>query len=304
MPCCGRAGANGGAKISVVCAFFPLYDWTRQIIGDNIDHIELTCLINTKTDLHNFQPSVGDISKVSSCDLFIYVGGESDGWAEGALKGAVNKNMRVIGLLEALGDAAKEEETLPGMEKEDEEDGEETEYDEHVWLSLKNVEKFCPVIADALALLDGGNGGIYQKNSAAYVEKLKSLDGEYMKAVSEAPVKTLLFGDRFPFRYLMDDYGLTPFAAFPGCSAETEASFETVIFLANKTDELRLKYIIVTESADLSIARTIIGNTADKNQKILLMDSMQSVTSDDIRNGAAYLTIMENNLIMLKEALS
>ncbi|MDR0303154.1 MAG: metal ABC transporter substrate-binding protein [Chitinispirillales bacterium] len=296
-------------ETSIVCTVFPQFDWVRQILGDKADKVELTLLLDNKIDLHSYQPSVADIAKISTCDLFIYVGGESDEWVNDALKGAINKNMTVINLLESLGDKAKIEETLEGMEAEksengDVEDEEEAEYDEHIWLSLKNAAALLPVIADAISSLDAGNAQVYRDNSAQYVEKLSSLNAQYQAVTEAASVKTVLFGDRFPFRYMTDDYGLTPFAAFTGCSAETEASFETIIFLAKKIDELKLRNVIVTESADQSIAKTVIANTKDKNQRILILNSMQSVTSKDVANGITYLSVMENNLDVLKNALN
>ena len=300
---CGRTVPTG--KKSIVCTIFPQYDWVRQILGDKAGDMELTLLLNNRVDLHSYQPSVDDIVKISNSDLFIYVGGESDGWARDALKEAANKNMIVINLLDALGGAAKTEEIREGMEAEENggADEDEAEYDEHVWLSLKNARVLCAVIADALSKLDAGNAGEYKSNLSRYDEKLRSLDADYKSATAAASVKTLLFGDRFPFRYLVDDYGLDYHAAFPGCSAETEASFETIVFLAKKVDELGLKTVMVTESSDKSIAGTIIGNTAARNQRILVLDSMQSVTAGDVQNGTTYLSVMENNLNVLKDAL-
>jgi len=302
---------NSDGNISVVCTIFPQYDWVRQILGSKSDNMNLTLLLNSGVDLHNYQPTVDDIVKVSTCDLFIYVGGESDEWVDDALAEATNPNMVVINLLDALGDVAKTEEIIEGMEENyDHDDGDtednhedEEEYDEHVWLSLKNAEVFCVAIENALSSLDTGNAEEYQSNLEAYTEKLSALDAEYQTAVNAASGRTLLFGDRFPFRYLADDYGLECYAAFPGCSAETEASFETIAFLAEKVDELSLNTIMVTESADQSIAKTIINNTKSKDQKILVLDALQSVTAGNVQNGTTYISIMESNLTVLKEAL-
>lgn len=239
--------------------------------------------------------------KVSDCDLFVYVGGESDAWVDDALKQAKNKDMQVVDLLDVLGNSAKEEEVIEGMEPEEEE--EEPEYDEHVWLSVKNAEVLSKAIADALEKVDPDHKDIYQENASAYSEKLKDLDAKYQEVVDGASQKTLLFGDRFPFRYLVDDYGLSYYAAFVGCSAESEASFDTISFLANKVDELGLKDIMAIENSNQKIAKTIIENTKEKNQKILTLDSMQSITSDDVKNGTTYLSVMEKNLEVLKEAL-
>ncbi|MDR2736808.1 MAG: metal ABC transporter substrate-binding protein [Gracilibacteraceae bacterium] len=301
-------------KINVVCTIYPQYDWVRQILGDQADNMALTLLLNNRIDLHNYQPSVDDIVKITSCDLFIYVGGESDSWVDNVLKNAANPNMLVINLMEELGDAAKIEEIKEGMEDEDPDQGEyedqgedrddeNGDFDEHVWLSLKNAKTLCPVITDALITLDAGSEETYQSNLAAYVDKLAALDSEYQTALAAAPVRTLLFGDRFPFRYLVDDYGLDYHAAFVGCSAETEASFDTIVFLAKKVDELNLQNIMVTESSDQAIAKTIRDNTRTRSQQILVLDAMQSVTANDVKNGTTYLSLMENNLNVLKEAL-
>ena len=295
-------------KMKVVTTIFPEYDWVRQIAGDQASNMELTMLLDNGVDLHSYQPTADDIMKISDADLFIYVGGESDGWVDGALKEAVNQNMQVINLLEVLGNSVKEEEVVEGMEAEEEEESEEgeeeePEYDEHVWLSLRNAEILCSAIAEALDKVDPANKEIYDANLAAYEEELENLDTQYQEAVDQAPQKTLLFGDRFPFRYLVDDYGLSYYAAFVGCSAETEASFETISFLAKKVDGLGLKNIMTIEKSDQKIAKTIIENTKDKNQNILTLDSMQSTTSEDVANGTTYLSVMEKNLEVLKEAL-
>ena len=191
------------------------------------------------------------------------------------------------------------------LPKEVNEEGEEEEpeYDEHVWLSVKNAEVLSKAIADALEKADPDHKDIYQENASAYSEKLKDLDAKYQEVVDGASQKTLLFGDRFPFRYLVDDYGLSYYAAFVGCSAESEASFDTISFLANKVDELGLKDIMAIENSNQKIAKTIIENTKEKNQKILTLDTMQSTTSDDVKNGTTYLSVMEKNLEVLKEAL-
>ena len=301
--------AEEAGKIRVVTTIFPIYDWVREVAGDS-ENAEITLLLDSGVDLHSFQPSAQDILKVATCDLFIYVGGESDEWAEDALAEAVNPDMVVISLVEALGENAKAEEIVEGMEAEEEEEEgeegeeEEPEIDEHVWLSLRNAQVFTSAIADALAQKDPANADSYRANAEAYGAKLAALDAAYAEAVDSAAHKTLLFGDRFPFRYLTDDYGLAYYAAFAGCSAETEASFETVIFLAKKTDELQLPAVLTIEGKDHRIAETIIGSTADKNRKLLTLNSMQGTTANDIEQGATYLKIMEDNLAVLKEALN
>ena len=302
---CGSTPAANADQLSVVTTIFPEYDWVRQILGDKADGVDLTMLLDNGVDLHSYQPTADDMVKISTCDLFIYVGGESDEWVEDALAEAVNQDMVVIDLLDVLGDAVKEEEVVEGMQGEDDEGGEEeTEYDEHVWLSLRNAAVLCEEIAAKLGRLDAANADAYAANAATYIEKLNALDRQYAAVVDAAPRKTLLFGDRFPFRYLTDDYGLDYYAAFVGCSAETEASFETVVFLANKVDELGLNTVLTIESSDGKLARTIIENTAAASARILQMDSMQSATARDVTSGATYLGAMENNLKVLKEALN
>ncbi|MBR6079826.1 MAG: zinc ABC transporter substrate-binding protein [Treponema sp.] len=480
------------AKTKIVTTIFPEYDWVKQIVGDKAKDAEITLLIGNGVDLHSYQPSIQDIAKISTADIFIYVGGESDGWVEDALKNARNKNMKVINLMEVLGDRVKEEEVVEGMQEEDEHehsysseidahdikdrklsefngewqslypvlmdgglgeyvehqaeengkseaemkkeiaakwncgvkkikvsgdkisitydggksvsgkysyagyavkkndegkitnvrykfeskdknvprfvmfndhgyapakevahfhfyfgnnsfeefmnskvnsyfvdsklsahecedlllghnhsdghhhhssDEEELEYDEHVWLSVRNAKILCAEICNALCAKDSKNAATYKANYASYSAKLDKLDSDFAAAVRNGKTKTLLFGDRFPFRYLVDDYGLKYYAAFVGCSAETEASFETIVFLAKKVDEFGLKNVCQIESGNGKIARTIIESSKNKNAKILTLDSMQSVTQNDIKKGATYLGTMQKNLEVLKEAL-
>ena len=312
---CGKQNdTNKTDKLSIVTTIFPEYDWVRTVLGDKADNAEVTMLLDNGVDLHSYQPTADDIVKISDCDLFLYVGGESDGWVDDALKNATNKNMKVINLLDVLGDSVKTEEVVEGMQETEHDHDhdhskevstfeDEEEKDEHVWLSLKNAEVFVNAISKSLQELDPDNRDTYAANAAAYIEKLSALDGEYQAAVDAATYKTVVFGDRFPFRYLVDDYGLRYYAAFVGCSAETEASFETVSFLAKKVDELKLPCVLTIEGAQHKIAETIVRNTAEKNQKVLTMDSLQSTSSKDVANGTTYLSVMEKNLSVLKEAL-
>ncbi len=297
------SNAQSGEKINIVTTIFPIYDWVKNIIG-NDENAQVEFLLDNGADLHNYQPTADDMIKVSNCDMFIYIGGESDKWVEDALKNAVNKNMVVINLLEVIGNNAKEEEIKEGMQSEkEEEEGEETEYDEHIWLSLKNAILCVDEISSRLASI-GKEGNMYLTNADVYTKKLSALESEYDSAINGAKIKTLVFGDRFPFRYLTEEYKLDYYAAFSGCSAESEASFETVSFLAKKVDEFNLKYVMTIESSDGKIAKTIIENTAKKNAEILVLDSMQSIVDEDVKNGASYLTVMQNNLEVLKKALN
>ena len=302
------AEANAFKPLSIVCTIFPEYDWVREIMGSHAENAEITYLLDNGVDLHSFQPTASDMIKIAECDLFIYVGGESDEWVENALAEAFNPDIQVINLMDVLGDSAKEEELKEGMqgeeeEEEDEEEG-EVEYDEHVWLSLKNAKVLCAEIADKLSHLDTANTEDYQSNLTSYTEKLDAMDSDFQKLVDGASVKTIAFGDRFPFRYFVDDYGLDYYAAFIGCSAETEASFETVAFLSQKVDELGVSTVFTIENSDQKIAKIIIENTKDKNQKILALNSLQSVSNEQIKSGTTYLGLMQDNYNTLKEALN
>ena len=339
---------NSGAadfsdKVRVVTTIFPEYDWVREVVGTGTnsvdksaaDSVDVSMLLDNGVDLHSYQPSAADIVNISTCDLFIYVGGESDKWVDDALKEATNKDMVVIDLMDVLGDSVKEEELVEGMQGEDEEEHEhedadhehededhehedadedsdeeghhheagEKEYDEHVWLSVKNAEILTNEIADKLSEIDPSHADAYKANAQAYTEKLSGLDKEYQSAVDNAGKDTLIFGDRFPFRYMVDDYGIKYYAAFVGCSAETEASFETIIFLAEKIDELNVPVICTIENSDAKIANTVLQNVKSGEKEIVTFNSLQSVNSIDVKTGANYLSIMQDNLNVLKTAI-
>lgn len=299
--------AANAAAYSIVCTTFPQYDWIRNIIGDDSDKFQLTMLLDQGTDLHSYQPTAEDIAKIADADMFVYVGGESDGWVESALKEATNKDMKVVNMLDTLGTAVKVEEVVPGMQAEEEEEteeGEGPENDEHVWLSLRNVVTLTDVLSENIQEIDPANKEDYVENAGKYVDKLNDLDGRYALTISKGRRQAILFGDRFPFRYMADDYGLTYYAAFVGCSAESEVSFETITFLAQKVDDLKLPVILTIEGADHNIAESIKNATESKNQEILTMNSMQSVTAEAVADGETYLNVMEDNLNVLSQALN
>lgn len=280
--------------LSVVAVIFPEYDWARQIIGPDSD-IQLHLLVDDGVDPHSFQPTVADMVTVSECDLLIYGGGESDAWLEDALKGT---EKRTVALLPLLGEKAHQEEIVAGMQVSQPED----ETDEHVWLSLPNAALFCTAIADQLAELDPDHADLYRANLEAYLEKLRNLDEAYRETVQNANQDTIVVCDRFPYRYLTEDYGLKYYAAFPGCSAETGASFETVVFLSDRVQELDLKALIVTETSDGRLAQTVAENTGRTDIAILTLDSMQSVSGQQAKN-KDYLSTMEANRQVLEQAL-
>ena len=324
-------------KISIVCTTFPQYDWVKNILGEEAERFNVTLLLDNGVDMHSYQPAVKDIATAGSSNLFIYVGGESDTWVEDALKEAKNKDLKAINLMETLGNSVKEEEVVEGMQEERESLGhsheksskekqeqtqkeshensqeingqkeaadEEPEYDEHIWISIRNAEIMVKNIEKAIEQLDSDNAKVYQTNAENYIKKLDTLDKQYANTLQNAKYKAILFGDRFPFRYMADDYDLKYYAAFAGCSAETMAGFETVTFLAKKADELRLPVILTIENSDGRIAEAVKSNTTKKNQKILAMNSLQSVTKEQIADGITYLQVMQENLSVLSEALN
>lgn len=324
-------------KISIVCTTFPQYDWVKNILGEEAEHFNVTLLLDNGVDMHSYQPAVKDIATAGSSDLFIYVGGESDTWVEDALKEAKNKDLKAINLMETLDNFVKEEEVVEGMQEERKSLGhsheksskekqeqtqkeshensqgingqkeaadEEPEYDEHIWLSIRNAEIMVKNIEKAIEQLDSDNAKVYQTNAENYIKKLDTLDKQYANTIQNAKYKAILFGDRFPFRYMADDYDLKYYAAFAGCSAETMAGFETVTFLAKKADELQLPVILTIENSDGRIAEAVKSNTTKKNQKILAMNSLQSVTKEQLADGITYLQVMQENLSVLSEALN
>lgn len=324
-------------KISIVCTSFPQYDWVKNILGEEAERFNVTLLLDNGVDMHSYQPAVKDIATAGSSDLFIYVGGESDTWVEDALKEAKNKDLKAINLMETLDNFVKEEEVVEGMQEERKSLGhsheksskekqeqtqkeshensqeingqkeaadEEPEYDEHIWLSIRNAEIMVKNIEKAIEQFDSDNAKVYQNNAENYIKKLDTLDKQYANTIQNAKYKAILFGDRFPFRYMADDYDLKYYAAFAGCSAETMAGFETVTFLAKKADELQLPVILTIENSDGRIAEAVKSNTTKKNQKILAMNSLQSVTKEQLADGITYLQVMQENLSVLSEALN
>ena len=316
-----QAADDKQEELHIVCTTYPQYDWIQQILGENPGKIKVTYLLKSGVDIHSYQPSAEDMMAISDCDLLIYVGGQSEQWIEEAQKNRRNKNQKVINMMEVLGERIWEEELVEGMQAEEEHldnhfedkkmtyqgknehEEEEIEYDEHVWLSLKNAEQICREILNILEEIDPVHQEIYQKNGNCYLEKLDALDRKYQELMDIAEQKTILFADRFPFRYLTEEYGLDYFAAFAGCSAETEASFETIAFLAAKVDEWNLPVIYRIETSDDLIAKTVRDSTAQKNQQILVLDSLQAVTQKEIEEGYTYLSVMEQNLELLKQGL-
>lgn len=300
---CAPKQQQNTTKLKIVATTFPQYDWIREIIGKDNTNVDLQLLMKNGGDLHSYQPTAGDIANIADANLFVYVGGESDEWVDDALKEKTNKDMKVVNMMQTLGDDIDEEEE--GLEKESEDhDHEEIEYDEHVWLSLKRAQKIVKAIADELGELDSTNAKKYQENAEAYIAKLAALDKSYESTVNTVKNKTWIFADRMPFHYLAKDYGITTYAAFNGCSTETNASFNTIVSLAKYVDELGIKHIMTIEGSDKKLAKAVIENTTDKNQDILTLNSLQSVSQSDIDKGLTYYGAMEENLKVLAQSFN
>lgn len=304
-------------KIKIVTTIYPEYDWVKNIIKGKEDLFDLNILMTSGIDLHNYNPTAKDILDVGTADLFVYVGGESDEWVEGVLNQAVNEDLRVLNLMDILNDKVKVEELKEGMEEgheheeeydgeheEEEEAHEEIECDEHVWLSINNAKIVCAELERIISDINVENESTYQNNLNNYIAELTRLDEEFSKTVSGAKRKLLIFGDRFPFRYMFDDYGIDYFAAFKGCAAETEASFKTIKFLSDKLGEVDAAYIMKIERSDDKIARAVIDNSSKKDVQIETLYSIQAVSADEIKNGETYISYMKKNLEVLKKVLN
>jgi zinc transport system substrate-binding protein len=288
------AKANG--KINVTSVIFPSYDFVRAIAGDRVN---LLMLLPPGSESHSYEPTPQDIIAIKNSNLFIYPGGENSDWVERILDsiGNLSENMIVLNTLDLVD--AVEEEIVEGMEEEEDEE-EEPAYDEHVWTSPQNAKAIVAAIADALCEMDSANADFFRQNAAAYSAQLDELDASFKAVVDGAKRKTIIFGDRFPFRYLADAYGLEYFAAFPGCSTDTEPSAATVAFLINKVKSEKLPVIFHIELSNEKMADTISEATGAKK---LLLHSCHNLTKNDFEKGVTYLDVQKANVVNLKEAL-
>lgn len=283
-------------KINIVTTIFPSYDFTRQIGGDNVD---VTMLLKPGTESHNYDPTPQDIIKIQNCDLFIYVGGESDEWVNEILNSNDSKPEKILTLMDCVDTI--QEETVEGMDNEDEDNGHEIEYDEHVWTSPKNAITISKKIFDVLCEIDPKNKEKYEKNTVDYSTKLSVIDNKFRDIVDNARRKTIIFGDRFPLRYFADEYGLKYYAAFPGCSSETEPSAATISFLINKVKSENIPVVFNIEFSNGKVADTICESTGAKK---LQFSSCHNVTQEEFDSGITYIDIMNKNAKNLEEALS
>lgn len=320
--CCATAcqTTDQDEALEIVVTIYPIYDWLNQILGDEVDSANITLLLDDGNDMHSYEPSVAEVANILQADIFVYVGGESDEWVSDMLDNNSSGDLIIINLVEVLDDAVLDEESVEGMEDEhdhdedeDEDehdhDEEESELDEHVWLSLNNAQTICTALEQALSTVDADNKDTYSANLTAYNAQLEELDQLYQTAVDSATQDYILFGDRFPFRYLVNDYGISYYAAFAGCSTAAEASSETIAFLVDKVIELQLDVILIIDGSDGSIASTIKSNATKldgtcEDVQILTLDSMQSVVLSELDASYSYLSAMTSNLEVLKLALA
>ncbi|MEL7660836.1 MULTISPECIES: metal ABC transporter substrate-binding protein [Acetobacterium] len=300
--------AESAGKISIVTTIFPVYDFARAIAGGQA---ELTMLVKPAAEVHSYDPSPADIIKIQEADVFIYIGGENDAWVSTILESMDTSNKKIIRLMDAV--KPVEEETVEGMEAEEEEvvakttqnktepAEEEIEYDEHIWTSPKNAILMVNEIAVALAEIDPQNAAVYTQNAADYTAQIQAVDDEIAGIVAAAPNKLLVFGDRFPFRYFVDEFGLDYKAAFPGCSTDTEASAGTLAYLMNTIKENNIKYVYYIELSNQNIAKAISEQTG---AGLLQLHSVHNVTKDDFDAGATYVSIMQQNVENLRKGLA
>jgi len=296
---CGKKSNNievPSDKINVVATIFPEYDFLRQIGGD---HINLTMLLTPGAESHSFEPTPQDIKEVANSDMFVYVGGDSDAWVDSILESIDTKNTDIVTLMDCV--SLVEEETVEGMTPEKEEDGGDVEYDEHVWTSPKNTMLIVQKLCDNLCQIDPDNSDDYKQNTKDYIEKLTELDNEFQNVVDNAKRKEIIVGDRFPFRYFVDEYGLTYYAAFPGCSTDTEASAATIAFLDDKIKKDSIPVVFHIELSNEKICDAICEATGAKSE---LLNAVHNVSKSDFDAGITYLDLMEHNVEVLKEALN
>ncbi|MDR1942125.1 MAG: metal ABC transporter substrate-binding protein [Endomicrobium sp.] len=289
------AAAKDSKKLQVITTIFPQYDFVRQVAKDKV---ELTQLLPLGAESHSYEPSPKDIIKIQNCDVFIYVGGEGDAWVEKILASIDVKNKKIISLMDCV--STVKEELVEGMQEEEGEE-EEDAYDEHVWTSPKNAKIITQTIADVLQKADSQNSDFYEANAKNYILQLDALDADFEETVKNSKRDAIIFADRFPFRYFADAYKLKYFAAFPGCSTETEASAGTVKFLIDKIKSEKIPVVFHIELSNEKMADAIAESTGAKK---LLFHSCHNVSKKDFKAGLGYADLMKRNVSVLKEALN
>jgi len=298
---------NPNGKITVITSNFPPYDFARQIAGDKIN---LSMLLPPGAESHSFEPSPRDIIAIQNSDIFVYTGGETDLWVDRILESMDTSKMNIIRMMDVVD--VVEEEIVEGMEDDDEDDEEDSphsplptphspSFDEHVWTSPRNAILIARAITDVLCEVDDANATFYQQKAAVYIDKLAQLDADFLEVVIGAKRNTIVFADRFPFRYFADTYRLTYFAAFPGCSTETEPSAATVAFLINKIKSEKIPVVFHIELSNEKMADTISAETGAKK---LILHACHNITKRDFEAGLGYLDFMRRNVENLKQALN
>ncbi len=295
---CAQTPDAKSDKIQIVTTIFPPYDFAKQIGGDLV---EVTMLLPPGSESHSYEPSSQDIIAIQNCDLFIYGGGESDTWVDGIID-SFDKPINTIKMMDCV--AVVEEEIVDGMEAEqgeaDSDDSEEVEYDEHVWTSPRNSILIAEKIGNALLEIDAGHKEDYQSNMDAYVNSLEVLDQSFATFFAQVENKMMIFGDRFPLRYFVEEYGINYYAAFPGCSNETEPSAATIAFLIDKVKAENINTVFYIEFSNHKVADSIAEATGAKTA---LFHTCHNVSQEDMDQGATYLSLMEQNLKTLKEVM-
>ncbi len=297
--CSGEETPKIEGKTSIVCTVFPAYDFARSIIGDSND-FDLKLLLKPGSEVHSFEPTPRDIIDIKNCDIFIYTGGESDEWVRNILGSIDSNDMKIIAMMDCV--EAVEEETVEGMQNQEED--EEPQYDEHVWTSPVNASKITKAISECIvekAEENGRNSELYKQNTEKYLAKLSDLDQSFREITNNAKRKTVVFGDRFPFRYFAEEYGLEYYAAFPGCSAETEADAKTVAFLIDKVNSEQIPVVFYPELSNQKVALTICEST---NAEPKQLNSCHNLTVDEFNGGADYISLMNENLAAIEAALN
>ena len=298
LAACAAPEAEEHEGVSVVATVFAPYDFARELVGELGT---VTMLLPPGAEAHSYEPTPKDILEIQSADVFIYVGGESDAWVADVLD-SVAGDVRAVTLMDCV--ELLEEETVEAMEGEDHaghDHAHEAEYDEHVWTSPRNAALICEKIAAALCEADPENAGEYNANLASYRAELAKLDAAFTAIVADGARKTIIFADRFPLLYFARAYGLTYYAAFPGCSEDAEPSAATVAFIIDKVREEDIPVVFHVELANEDMADIVCDETGAVKRQF---NACHNVTRAQFNAGVTYLELMWENTEVLKEALA
>lgn len=289
------AGTAENKKLKVVASNFPCYDFARAAGGKAAD---VTMLLPPGAESHSYEPTPKDILNIQNCDLFIYVGGDSDAWVDTILE-AAGKSVKTLRLIDCV--PQLDEQVDKGMTtREERSAGEPAEKDEHVWTSPANAAAITAKIAGKMEKLDPADARAYQAGAAAYEKQIRGLDSAFKTFFSGVQNKTMVFGDRFPLRYFAEEYGLTCYAAFPGCSTQTEPSAATIAYLTDRVRREHLHTIYYIEFSNHLVADSIAEATGAKTAQF---NSCHNVSAKQLKAGATYVSLMRENLKMLKTTM-